>query len=347
MAESLSVLDFSDVTRAIAGGRRSHMLLGNGFSIACDPVFRYQSLFDAAVAAGLSTKAQAAFARIGTNNFEGVLRLLEDAHWLCAEYGISHPNTAHLQDDIAVVKNTLVQAVTASHLEHPGLVPDHKKEAAREFLKPFHNIFTTNYDLLLYWTVLSGSRVSHGDGFRSDEEEPEAPYVVFTERLGAAKGIFFLHGALHLHVKGGQLRKHCWNRTQRRLTDQIRESLSRSEYPLIVAEGTPEKKLEQIEHNGYLWYALDKLHRIQGPLVIFGHSLGPSDQHIVNAVGSAEDLDRVFVSLHGDPDSESNLQIRAAVDRMKMLRGVRIAHRGRGKELNVEYFSADSAHPWG
>lgn len=346
MAESLSLLEFSGVRNAIAA-RRCHLLLGNGFSIACDPIFRYQSLFDAAVDAGLSKKAQAAFARLGTNNFEGVLRLLEDAHWLCAEYGIAHPHTADLQNDITVVKNTLVQAVTASHLEHSGLVSNQKKEAAREFLKPFHNIFTTNYDLLLYWTVLSGGRVSHGDGFRSDEDDPDAPYVVFTERLGGAKGIFFLHGALHLHVKGGQLRKHCWNRTQRRLTDQIRESLSRSEYPLIVAEGTPEKKLEQVERSGYLWYALDKLHRIEGPLVIFGHSLGPSDQHIVNAVASAENLDRVFVSLHGDPDSQSNLQIRAAAGRMKSLRIARIALRGRGKELEVEYFNADSARPWG
>lgn len=345
MAEDFQLLTFSDVKEAL-GTRRSHLLVGNGFSIACDPIFRYQSLFDAAVGAGLSEKAQAAFQRLGTNNFEGVLRLLEDAHWLCSEYEITHPNTAQLQDDIAVVKNTLVQAVTASHLEHSGLVSDAKKEAAREFLKPFHNIFTTNYDLLLYWTVLSGSKVSHGDGFRSDEDDPDAPYVVFTERLGGAKGIFFMHGALHLHVKGGQLRKHCWNRTQRRLTDQIQESLSRSEYPLIVAEGTPEKKLEQIERNGYLWYALDKLHRIEGPLVVFGHSLGPSDQHIVNAIASAEKLDRVFVSLHGNPESESNLLIRSAGDRMIALRGARVAMRG-GKELSVEYYDAGSAKPWG
>jgi hypothetical protein len=26
--------------------------------------------------------------------------------------------------------------------------------AARRFLDPYHNVFTTNYDLLLYWTIL-------------------------------------------------------------------------------------------------------------------------------------------------------------------------------------------------
>jgi hypothetical protein len=150
MSDSVSVSAYAEVKSSLSG--RAHLLLGNGFSIACDPIFRYQSLYDVAVAAGLSPKAQAAFARLGTNNFEGVLRLLEDAHWLCGEYGIEHPNTKRILDDVDVVKNTLVQAVTASHLEHSGCVPEPKKEAARDFLKPFHNIFTTNYDLLLYWT---------------------------------------------------------------------------------------------------------------------------------------------------------------------------------------------------
>lgn len=342
--EEINVIDYSEVRKALPS--RSHLLLGNGFSIACDPIFRYQSLYDAAVSAGLSIEAQAAFERLGTNNFEGVLKLFEDAHWLCNQYGIEHPHMADILSDINVIKNSLVQSITASHLDHSGCVSEEKKQAAREFLKPYHNIFTTNYDLLLYWTVLSGSHASHGDGFRSDEDVPEAPYVVFTERIGGTKGILFLHGALHLHVKSGRLRKHCWNRTQRRLTEQIRESLARSEYPLIVAEGSPDKKLEQIQRNGYLWYALDKLHRIEGPLVIYGHSLGPSDQHIVEAIGSTAKLGRVFVSLHGDPDFEVNLQIRAAVEHMKSIRRARIEQSGRGSELEVLFFDAATAHPW-
>lgn len=345
MPDSIEVADYATVLASIRG--RSHLLLGNGFSIACDDVFRYQSLYEVAVADGLSEQAQAVFGRLGTNNFEGVLRLLEHAHWLCAQYGIAHANLADVLRDVEVVKSTLVHAVTASHLEHSGCVSDARKEAARVFLKPFHNIFTTNYDLLLYWTILSGHPVTHGDGFRSDEDDPDAPYVVFSERLGGSKGIFYLHGALHLYVNGGQLRKHTWNRNQVRLTEQIRASLAASEYPLIVSEGTPEKKLEQIERNGYLWYALDKLHRIEGPLVVFGHSLGPSDQHIVNALASADNLPQLFVGLHGPPDSDVNLQIRAAAERMITAREARIATRGRGKPLFVGYFDSSSTRPWG
>lgn len=345
MSDALEVFDYSAVIARLSG--RCHLLLGNGFSIACDPVFCYESLYDVAVAAGLSQQAQSVFRRLGTNNFEGVLRLLDDSYWLCGEYGIVHANTAAVLADIDVVKKTLIHAVTTSHLEHSGCIPEVRKEAARAFLKPFHNIFTTNYDLLLYWTVLSGRRASHGDGFRSDEDDPDAPYVVFSERLGASKGIFYLHGALHLYVKGGQLRKHTWNRLQVRLTEQIRTSLAAAEYPLIVAEGTPEKKLEQIERNGYLWYALDKLHRVDGPVVIFGHSLAPTDQHIVHALASAENLSQLYVGLHGPSDSEANLQIRAAAERMIAIRDERLASRGRGKPLTVTYFDSSSARPWG
>jgi hypothetical protein len=345
MPEPFPMFDYSEVRTRLP--TRCHLLLGNGFSIACDPVFRYESLYDVAVATGLTRQAQAAFARLGTNNFEGVLRLLEDAHWLNGQYGIDHPQISTILRDVEVVKAALVHAVTTSHLDHSGCVPEEKKAAARSFLGTYYNIFTTNYDLLLYWTVLSGRRPSHGDGFRADEDDPEAPYVVFSERLGGARGIFFLHGALHLSVRSGQLRKHCWNRTQQRLTDAIRASLARSEYPLIVAEGTPEKKLDQIERSGYLWYALDKLHRIETPLVVFGHSLGASDQHIVDALISADKLPLIYIGLYGDPDAASNLLLRAVAERMVSRRAARNLVRGRGVELAVEFFDAATARPWG
>lgn len=51
--------------------------------------------------------------------------------------------------DSAIVKNSLVNAVSTSHLEHSGLVAPDRKERALQFLTIFHNIFTTNYDLLV------------------------------------------------------------------------------------------------------------------------------------------------------------------------------------------------------
>jgi hypothetical protein len=271
---------YSDVRASIdKKTKTSHLLVGNGFSIACDPIFQYGSLFDAAVDAGLSPRAQALFERLGTNNFEGVLRLLENAAWAAEQYKAPPEIPKQMRADAEIVKNALIEAVTNAHLPHTGCVTEEKYAAARKFLDPYQNVFTTNYDLLLYWTVLQGGKSSHQDGFRSDADDPDAPYVIFSERLGSNRGLLYLHGALHLAIADGQLRKHCWNRTGQKLTDHIRNGLAEGVYPLFVAEGTPEKKLEQIQRVGYLWYALDKLARIRGPLVVFRslvRTIGPA-----------------------------------------------------------------------
>lgn len=343
----LVVLPYPEVVRQCSA-RRSHVLLGNGFSIACDPIFRYDRLYDNAVARGLSPRAQAVFERLGTNNFEGVMRLLEDAYWVASTYGLSGDPSEEILSDVEIVKRTLVEAVATSHLENTGCVPERKKQAALAFLEPFHNIFTTNYDLLAYWVNMFRTEGPlWRDGFASDLDESQAPYVVFSERLGNKRGLYFLHGALHLYVAHGELRKHTWIRTGTPLTHLIRESLERSEYPLFVAEGTPDKKLEQIQRSGYLWYALDKLARIEGPLVVFGHSLGASDQHISDALADNQSLSEIFVGLFGDPDSEANLAIRQAVTRLESRRVDRSRRRGRSnRPLQVNFFDSASAQVW-
>jgi hypothetical protein len=274
------LLSYDAVLKSL--GSTSYLLLGNGFSVACDPIFSYSRLYDAAVAAGLSVRAQAVFERLGTNNFEGVMRLLDDAHWIATTYGLVRSgDSSEMIDDVRIVKTTLVEAVAKNHLPHTGHVSDEKKAAARNFFDPYHSIFTTNYDLLAYWVIMSaGERVIFQDGFREDEDAADAPYVIFSERLGNARGLFYLHGALHLYLASGELRKRCWSRSQTPLTDLIKQGLTENEYPLFVAEGAAEQKLSQIQRAGYLWYCLDKLARIKSPLVVFGHSLGESDRHI-------------------------------------------------------------------
>lgn len=54
-----------DEVRRLIGDKRSYLLLGNSFSIACGPVFRYGSLYQVAVKAGLSRRAQLLFQRYG------------------------------------------------------------------------------------------------------------------------------------------------------------------------------------------------------------------------------------------------------------------------------------------
>ena len=339
----MALLDYGEVLKEL-GDKRAYVLLGNGFSIGCDPVFSYRSLYDAAREAGLSGKAQQVFDRMGTNNFERVMRMLDDVEWIGQLYGMPEDGAKQIRDDVEAIKKALVEAVAKSHLAHSGLVSDDKKESALQFLVRFQDLFTTNYDLVLYWVVMHRTPPPFEDGFRADEDDPEAPYVVYAGRSGGRSNIFYLHGALHLYLEGGDLRKHCWNRGHRPLTELIQAGLAQRSYPLFIAEGRAEKKLEQIEGHGYLWEGIQKLARLESPLVVYGHTLGASDGHLADAIARSK-IEKVFVGLHGAPQSGSNAEIMRNGGIM-IQRREEIGGR-KAKPLSVKFFRSESAHVWG
>lgn len=345
---NFQLLDYQAILDKFGHSRekRKHLLLGNGFSIACDPIFSYGRLYDAAVAAGLSKRAQQIFDHLGTSNFEGAMRLLDESHLVAEIYGLIPPGKSAMRDDVEIIKHTLIDAVAKSHLAHTGLLSDEKKASALRFMEPYHNIFTTNYDLLAYWVSLShhSGRSPWGDGFRHDQDAPEEPYVVFSERLGSDPGMFYVHGGLHLNVSHGELRKHSWAKSGRPLTELIKQSLEKGDYPLFIAEGAADKKLEQIQRTGYLWYCLDKLSKVQNALVVFGHTLGSSDQHIADVIAGNIDLPCLAIGLFGNPDSVENCAIRDGAARMQIKRRERIKRKG--KALEVLYFNSESASVW-
>jgi Domain of unknown function (DUF4917) len=164
------------------------------------------------------------------------------------------------------------------------------------------NVFTTNYDLLLYWVTMEGisnKQLSLEDGFRSSVDEPKADYVVFSDHLGSKNGLFYLHGALHLFEHAGDVRKHCWKRSGVSITDNVIRSLKENNFPLFVSEGDSTRKLETIQRSGYLSYCFQKLQRLGATLVISGSALGESDDHILRAIGDAN-YDTVWLGVYGD-----------------------------------------------
>ncbi|MGD9934603.1 MAG: DUF4917 family protein [Dehalococcoidia bacterium] len=332
-----------------------HLLLGNGFSISCDPAFRYDSLYEFAREHGLSRRAQAVFEKIGTSNFEGVLRALGDTEWIAATYGLAAGSAnggPSIAEDIESVKNALVAAVAQRHLERPSDVDEAKRAAAVEFLSPYHNVFTTNYDLLLYWITMQGNDehadLARRDGFRADPEDPEAPHLLFQEHVGGDRGFFFVHGALHLYVHHGQVRKHSWIRSGIALVDLIREALDKYQYPLFVAEGDAHTKLEQIQRSGYLSYGLGKLERIQKALVTFGLAFGESDAHIAHVIADNPKLEHVYIGLFDGPDSPAGQAVLAAADRIDRRRRANRTPRGdQYPGLAIQFYDAKSARPWG
>jgi hypothetical protein len=79
---------------------------------------------------------------------------------------------------------------------------------------------------------------------------------------------------------------------------------------------------------------------IQGALVVLGHSLDASDDHIFSdRIGRHGKTSHLYVSLHGDPASPSNGAIIRKASALPLLR--------RGKwRLDVKFFNSDTACVW-
>lgn len=75
----LALLTFEQAIADSEQFSKRHLLLGNGFSIACRAdIFHYGSLYDQADFSD-APEVQAVFAALGTKDFEAVIRTLESA----------------------------------------------------------------------------------------------------------------------------------------------------------------------------------------------------------------------------------------------------------------------------
>jgi hypothetical protein len=374
----VKLITFADALHETRQAKR-HLLLGNGFSIALFPDrFRYGALLDEADFSG-APQARKAFDILATTDFEVVVKALADSVRLLPLYSEDADAADRMRADSDSLKDLLVGAIAGRHPERPSDIGEKQYAACREFLAHFigdgrdfkkaaggkdlrGKVYTLSYDLLLYWTllhdritegdpsdplsavVLDTEPLLHDDGFRAPQEEPDAEYVTW-EAEGAADGqnVHFLHGGLHLYDVGPDLQKICWERSGGiPLVDQIRAALAEGKFPLFVSEGGSDSKLARIRHSGYLQRSLKSLAsscRGGACLFIFGHSLAANDDHVLRQIENGT-IRRVFISLHGDPESAANRSIIARAERMA-------AQRDEANPLDLYYFDADSAKVWG
>lgn len=337
---------------------KRHLLLGNGFSIACrSDIFHYGSLYDQANFSD-APEIEAVFDALGSKDFEAVIRTLESAATILPAYvadGGAAP--AKMVEHAEMLKEILVQTIAGNHPHIPSDIPDEKFRACRYFLSYFLSgqkagcVFTLNYDLLLYWTLMQEGgpleepiELAKSDGFGNDEDEPDADYVVWQGETNAhGANVMFLHGALHLFDSGKDLLKYTWVRKGVPLIDQARAALAANQFPLFVAEGTSAKKKDKIRHNAYLYQGLKQLtsNVTQGKhcWFIFGHSLAANDDHILTRIGRGK-FKKLYVGIYGDPLDAWNEQI---IARARWLAGLRHER----WPLEIEFYQAESAQVWG
>ena len=339
----MALLTFTEALTDSDLNSRKHVLLGNGFSIACRPnIFAYGKLFEQADFSKISPTAKNAFTALGTQDFEKVIKALRDASKIVAAYG-GPPELAEAQAaDAAGLKEVLVQTIAASHPAWPGELTELEFQACRAFLANFNTVYIFNYDLLLYWVQMhteEGEHPSSDDGFRRPQDDFESAYVVWEPDQSHEQNMWFLHGAMHVFDSGTEIQKYTWNNTGIRLIDQIRDALSRNFFPLFVSEGTSSEKYERIRHNDYLAKAYRSFSSIQGALFVFGHSLAENDNHYLRCIQRGK-VSHLYVGLYGDPNSDANKFIKRQANELSNGRRDR-------NPLGVSYFDAASANVWG
>jgi len=341
MADFLSFEDALPAGAKVHANR--HLLLGNGFSIACRPdCFSYGRLLDEADLSKLSVDGLALFASEGTTDFEEIINSLRVAGRIATFYESSDPDLAvRLTADADLVKAALADTLARNHPDNVGDIEQKEYEQVRQFLAKFGHIFTVSYDLLLYWALMQEiePQIKADDGFRQDHDEPDADWVSWDSYKPFSQNIYYLHGGLHLFEEGPTLKKLTFGRTGVALIDQIRVALDNEAYPLVITEGTSPEKFARIRHNDYLAKGLRSLATCQGSLFVHGHSFADNDAHVFRAVGLEGKYKALFVSLHGDPDSSANKEIQTRANAVA-------AERPPGKRPAVHFYDADSASVW-
>jgi hypothetical protein len=320
---------FDDVITSIKknANRPFHLLLGNGFSIAYDPaIFSYNALHD--FVNKLDEKdLTTIFDVIETRNFEMVMQYLDHFSALISAFGGEPKLKERVDAAGAKLKTSLLAAVKELHPEHVFMVPEDKSKACAAFLGTFlktnGNIYSTNYDLLLYWVLMRNKVEEHVDGCGRELENyigggMEAEDQIWSELIWGKhrdkQNVFYLHGALPFFDSGVAVIKEQYN-AYNYLLQKISARMEKGEYPIFVTAGDGQQKLKHITHNQYLTYCYDSLCQVKGSLVTLGFSFGPYDDHIIDAINRAakqnvsDKLWSVYIGVYSDDDKKHIEQI--------------------------------------
>lgn len=305
-------------------GRTKHLLFGNGFSMAYDKnIFSYNALSNFIESTG-DPLIKNLFEKLNTKNFELIMQQLDNFCEIAEIFSDDKSLVSKIRDASGKLKNSLIDAVKELHPEHVFKISEKESSACINFLNEYiHNnglIFSTNYDLLLYWVLMRHGAEKAIDGFGRDLETDLDPdnYIEPDEleyselRWGKHKSdqtIHYLHGTLPIFDTGINIIKAEYD-TEHYLLQNVKDRIEKKEYPIFVTAGNGTQKLTHIMHNKYLSFCYERLCGIQGSLITFGFNFGPYDTHIIDAINVAAKMGRkvshklwsVYIGVYSDED---------------------------------------------
>jgi hypothetical protein len=328
------LMTYQEVLTSLAQKKRTkHLLFGNGFSMAYDRnIFSYNALSSFIEATG-DPLIKNLFQRLNTKNFELIMQQLDNFCEIAELFSNDKELVPKIKEAIEKLKSNLIEAVKELHPEHVFKVPEEKSQACTKFLLEYLNnnghVFSTNYDLLLYWVLMRNGAKNAIDGFGRDLETDldgehffEQEELEFSElRWGKYKReqtIHYLHGTLPIFDKGVNIIKAEYD-SEHYLLENVKDRISNKEYPVFVTAGNGKEKLTHIMHNKYLSFCYDSLCNVQGSLITFGFNFGEYDMHIIDAINAAAKMGKktpdklwsVYIGVYSDCDLKHILEIKS------------------------------------
>lgn len=300
----------------------NHLLLGNGFSIGISNKFNYRELIEVFGDGNIGRYGctKKIFKRLDTTNFEDVLKAIYHA------LVVSIDNKDALNTLYDDVKFALIEAVQRVHPEYDEIP---KELIAHEIVK-YKKIFTTNYDLILYWTILSGFTDKFIDFFwGGDYQFNYKDTDIYQNKIP----VYYLHGAVHLKTNlfGSAYKTSV---ALSKIEDFYR-NIKLKEFPLFITEGISALKKRNIFENDYLRFCYNSLEKTTGNLTIFGHSLNEDyDLHIIEAIKNSS-INKIAISVYTNQKNTS---------KDSFIAKIRENFDGSGKDL---YFYESATHPLG
>jgi Domain of unknown function (DUF4917) len=312
--------------KELASSRKyTGLLIGNGASLSVWSDFSYPSLYEVAKSENtqnrLSNEDLRLFDSLDTKNFEHVLSALAITRLVKSGLG---ENFDSISERYSSIQNALVEAVKSKHVPWLKVLDETLISICNSFLK-YKYVYSTNYDLLAYW-----ARMKEPEKIK-DFLWSRQFNLADTGLWGSPTVILYLHGGLHLYRTplGETLKRQSKN--SQNLLDLFGKPMEEENaVPLFIAEGKSKDKLRSIYHSDYLTFAYTLLMSHQGALCIFGHSLGDSDQHIIDAIKNAH-IPLAF-SIKSGPKDEVISKKAALIHKLP--------------NANIEFFDA-MTHPLG
>lgn len=314
------------------GNCEKNVLLGNGFSRAYDNnAFNYQNLVEAS---NLPQKLKGLFELFKTNDYELIINHLTNLANIFNKKHISQ----ELLGAAELIRRDLARTISNKHPKSQKEIPIIRKEATLKFLKHFKNIFTLNYDLLLYWLIVYNRKEcknywgNRKDGFSKHSNKD----CIWLHNPNS--NVFYLHGGLHLfHDERNIFKIKYDNENRVPLLQQIKAYINDGVSPLVITEGSSEDKEFWINQNNYLQYCYNKLSEIEGCLFIHGHSLDDKDQHIFDAITANKKIDKIFISIYNPKINKKDMLKKAKL---------RFAEAEDDILSKIKFYDASTANLW-